>query len=1159
MPSWKHRFTTSPDSGRHNSEANSITPLSPKSAQHNDSTIRPSPIAFHSGTSRDQQRSIPGTSGRGRRATTDGTAISPRTLPLRGIGKLFGARNDKKSPDNSEQETGKCATCGGKCRYPKDVTDFRCPVCAMVNTLASSSGRKSTSDRKERPDHAGQSVEISNGVVTHEDSGQKPSALGDDGPGDRITIEGTQKLLEQCIRDHLMRVLSGSQERRPRSPARDRSGVQSPVELSPRIEAGTDELEASHGSGDFSSPLHQGSSLVGLVSRKPLPGQASVAATSEAIQSPQQEDNSPWRTKDIFKPVENYLARTYGNCQVLNASFTTTTIARPKTGHRDRSHDPNVRIVDKRLDASKHENTAESLPELDGKMLLLGNFAENGAWWTGPEGLHSPTRRIDKVHPNEQPPSSASAALRINFQEAAAWYKLIYTAGMSWCRDKYTKSLQSSLDTLVRGSDLHRSIDAAFAESRLHLQRTLLKITENLLKRPGSALKTPDDIRFVLIVLLNPLLHVKKSSSKDQMSSSKVAHAQHRELNGDQITTVQDQRQDVLWDMGHPSALIKRVLGILSSTSDDCHRVLTAYFNRLTENDFRGSVDLVQSFIAHRVERAVLSRSPEKARPAAELVPELSGNGNESSAQLHAALGLGTRPSTGAESTLPAYSNDWQIRAAARVMSLLFMANRRFSGMRSRIESPQDGASKIAHSTSHDQLLPTSHFYNSKIDYNVNLVQDYDIWESKKCNFAFCQFPILLSIGAKIKLMDHDTQRQMTIKAREAFFESLVDRNRETSAHMFLKVRRNCLIEDSFKGISEVVGAGQQEFRKGLRVHFIGEEGVDAGGLRKEWFLLLVRDIFNPDHGMFIFDDDSRLCYFNPYSFETSDQFFLVGVLLGLAIYNSTILDVALPSFLFKKLLRSANASKAQSQSRDGAGRASLADLAEYRPQLARGLKQLLDFEGNVEEVFCRDFTIDVEQNGALTKVDLLGSGGDKRPVTNANRQEFVDLYVRYLLDISVTKQFEPFKRGFSTVCGGNALSLFQPEEIELLVRGSDERLDVSILKAVATYENWRRDKKPPENPESLDLVRWFWDYFEVASPAHQRRILLFITGSDRIPAVGAASLVLKICYGGKDGARFPIARTCFNMIILYRYESRQDLVTKLDRAVMESEGFGLK
>ena len=194
-------------------------------------------------------------------------------------------------------------------------------------------------------------------------------------------------------------------------------------------------------------------------------------------------------------------------------------------------------------------------------------------------------------------------------------------------------------------------------------------------------------------------------------------------------------------------------------------------------------------------------------------------------------------------------------------------------------------------------------------------------------------------------------------------------------------------------------------------------------------------------------------------------------MLLGLAIYNSTILDIALPPFAFRKLLASAptysgpptTSPTANTHNTTPSPRIppyTLDDLAEFRPTLARGLRNLLTFEGDVEATFCRDFVAESERYGSITRVPLCANG-ENRPVTNANRREFVDLYIQYLLDTSVARQYEPFKRGFFSVCGGNALSLFQPEEIELLVRGSDESLDVDTLKAVAIYEGWNTPSIP--------------------------------------------------------------------------------------------------
>lgn len=183
---------------------------------------------------------------------------------------------------------------------------------------------------------------------------------------------------------------------------------------------------------------------------------------------------------------------------------------------------------------------------------------------------------------------------------------------------------------------------------------------------------------------------------------------------------------------------------------------------------------------------------------------------------------------------------------------------------------------------------------------------------------------------------------------------------------------------------------------------------MDAGGLRKEWFLLLVRSLFDSQYGMFTYDEDSNLCWFNPASFENEDQYFLVGLVLGLAIYNSTILDIHLPTACYKKLLDHP---------------VGLADLRVFRPALARGLEQLLAFEGDVENVFCRPFVAEIEAFGERRLVPLIPNGANIM-VTNENRQKFVELYVDFVLNHSVERQFGAFRRGFYHVCGGNALSV---------------------------------------------------------------------------------------------------------------------------------------
>ncbi|OAD74477.1 hypothetical protein PHYBLDRAFT_112040, partial [Phycomyces blakesleeanus NRRL 1555(-)] len=395
--------------------------------------------------------------------------------------------------------------------------------------------------------------------------------------------------------------------------------------------------------------------------------------------------------------------------------------------------------------------------------------------------------------------------------------------------------------------------------------------------------------------------------------------------------------------------------------------------------------------------------------------------------------------------------------------------------------------------------------------------------------FAFCQYPFLISMGSKMQIMEADAKQQMETKWREAFF-NMIFHQKAVMPYLVLRVRREHLIEDSLRQLAQ----NELDLKKSLRIEFIGEEGVDAGGLRKEWFLLLVRSLFDPQYGMFTYDEDSNLCWFNPASFENKDQYFLVGVVLGLAIYNSTILDIHLPTACYKKLFHQP---------------VDLTDLGVFRPSLTHGFQQLLEFEGDVENVFCRSFVAEFENFGQRKCVSLLPDGAQKM-VTNENRQEFVDLYVNYVLNSSVERQFDAFQRGFYHVCGGNALSLFRPEEIELLVRGSDEPLEIDELRRQTEYNGFEEDER---------TIVDFWSIMKEMEPEKQRRLLMFFTGSDRIPATGASNMHLKITWGGNVLDRLPSAHTCFNQLVLYKYENKKKLKRMLEMAMMESQGFYVK
>ncbi|KAJ5758115.1 uncharacterized protein N7511_006809 [Penicillium nucicola] len=1052
---------------------------------------------------------------------------------------------------SSDLAQGKCQTCDATVRWPKNLKVFRCTDCLMVTDLEP--------DVRESKD----TVHSVSHLSAHQTRGMIGGCLNtyfesllDEGSRSWLSLDDDK--YEKPKQDPSQPYNSGSNYLSVpgAGDSRSRSGSQSSDHE--RVSASKENL------------AHLAPQTVRWEGKDtPI----RVRANSDLQSSPKPDrpqDGSQSAHPDIqyregqveiFKRLETTIVAAFKGCDCLNESFTT----HPPLRSASSGNPPKMK-----MDPAPMPAPAPDAPvfEPDAKTLLLGDLTENSTWWMNEwaeaEGQPQVSAK-EKSTPKSRMVSSRSP--RINWAEVSQWYHLILSAGSSWAEQWAAKKpdpTRSEADMLraKRWASIDPSlIGRHISESRSHLQRTLLKATENLLKRPRRVLKKPDDTRFLFILLANPILlspasypqhpPTPKSHREERRPSQPKDHPKPAARNGKHKEPTKPLPR---LPGSHHYGIIKRVLGLMSNLPNDCHHYFVSWSARFSIGHFERLVELIGGFLTYRLSRQHGRKPPKKLQDGDDLIPSFASASGNTPAELHAAInrrGPNKKPVKKTEDPV-VYTEDWQIRAAARIMSLLFTANisgstRKSDGSPRQLELPKNPGPRQGH------MIPISAFYNTLLDYS-DLIGDFEIWESRSSKFSFCQYPFFLSIWAKIHIMEHDARRQMEVRAREAFFNSILN-HRAVSQYLVLKVRRECLVEDSLKGVSAVVGSGQEEIKKGLRIEFSGEEGIDAGGLRKEWFLLLVREVFDPHHGLFIYDDDSQYCYFNPYCFESSEQFFLVGVLLGLAIYNSTILDVDLPPFAFKKLLASApqTSGPQPANSIRSSFKCTLEDLAEYRPVLAKGLRGLLEFEGNVAETFCYDFVAQGDRYGESITVPLC-AGGENRPVTNSNRREFVDLYVHYLLDTAVARQFEPFKRGFFTVCGGNALSLFRPEEIELLVRGSDEPLDVNSLRAVATYENWSYVQ-----PESVPVVRWFWEFLESAPPKQQRKILSFITGSDRIPAMGATSLSIKLACLGDDSPRYPIARTCFNTLGLYRYSSRDKFLSLLSDAVDNSEGFGLK
>ncbi|KAJ5077046.1 e3 ubiquitin-protein ligase hectd2-related [Anaeramoeba ignava] len=418
-------------------------------------------------------------------------------------------------------------------------------------------------------------------------------------------------------------------------------------------------------------------------------------------------------------------------------------------------------------------------------------------------------------------------------------------------------------------------------------------------------------------------------------------------------------------------------------------------------------------------------------------------------------------------------------------------------------------------------------FYNDAINERFKVRKNFNAWVYGE-DFSYCNYPFLLNSLTKSKLMAVESETQMNNLVRGAIFESL--QSGQFMPFFMLRVRREHVVEDAFNIIS---ATPSHDLKKQLRVKFEEEAGVDAGGVKKEFFQIIVRELFDPKYGMFTYDEETHFYWFNRDSLETNSEFFLIGAILGLAIYNQVILDVHFPPVVYKKLLDK---------------KPTLEDLKIANPDLGRGLQTLLDFDGDIKEVYDRNFQIEYESFGQIKTYDLKPNA-ENIILTEENRKEYVDLYVEFELVKSIEQQFNSFHRGFKEVCEGMVLSLLRPEELELLVCG-DPIFDFSALQAVCKYEDGYT--------ATSQVIKWLWEILSSFSIESQKKFLFFTCGSDRVPVGGLTEMKFVISRNGPDSDRLPTAHTCFNHLLLPEYTSKEKLREKLETAIKNSEGFGM-
>jgi len=314
--------------------------------------------------------------------------------------------------------------------------------------------------------------------------------------------------------------------------------------------------------------------------------------------------------------------------------------------------------------------------------------------------------------------------------------------------------------------------------------------------------------------------------------------------------------------------------------------------------------------------------------------------------------------------------------------------------------------------------------------------------------------------------------------------------------------------------------------------------------VKKEWFQLLTHDLFREEYGMFRLDKLSQNYWFSNQS-DSLQDFKLVGMLMGLALYNSVILDVHFPLFLYKYI----QACMVMKLNPGIKFKPKLCDLEDVDPEVYNGLKELLCYDGNVEEDFDLTFVTTTKRFGVIETHELK-PGGSKIVVTSKNREEYVNLMLCWKLMDSIKPQLNAFMDGFLLVCDPKspALSIVCYDELELLICG-ERILDWDELEKNTEYDNGYSADDP--------IIKAFWRYFRSMPEETKKQFLRFCTGSDRCPVGGLRNVGLVITRHG-DTDKLPTSSTCFSRFFLPAYTDEEVMKKKVSQAIQFSTGFGL-
>ena len=358
-----------------------------------------------------------------------------------------------------------------------------------------------------------------------------------------------------------------------------------------------------------------------------------------------------------------------------------------------------------------------------------------------------------------------------------------------------------------------------------------------------------------------------------------------------------------------------------------------------------------------------------------------------------------------------------------------------------------------------------------------------------------------------------------------------------------LNLTRNNLLKESMSQIKDI------NLKKELKINFKGEVSYDAGGIMREFFTTVFQTLESDKLKLFVISDSNEFSYIiNPFlshNKENIEYFSFIGKLIAKALFDNITVNICFNKLIYKMILQE---------------EISFKDLLFIDYSLYTSLKNLKGInlaqnnKNNNLELYYSIEMKDVYNH--MHNLELIEKG---REIPLTNIDDYISKRIKFMIGM-----YEPFikviRDNIYKYLSKEVITNFTSDEFELILNGRPF-IDIEEWKIFTEY------KEPYNNNHYI--IKWFWEILNTLSQKELSNLLLFSTGSGRVPLGGFA--VLESNRGNiarftiemlpyKNGCKnFIKAHTCFNRIDIPLFKNKQEMIEMI-KFVSNQEilGFGI-